>query len=100
LFCCRAAVAWPVVARAQLPERTRRIGVLIVTSEDDPQSRARVAALQEGLASLGWAAGRNLQIDYRFGISDADRRRRIAAFGPTNSNRQFAAGGASGASCD
>ena len=48
----------------------RRIGVLIVPSENDPQSRARVAALQQGLGELGWIVGRNLQIDYRFGISD------------------------------
>jgi putative ABC transport system substrate-binding protein len=65
-----AAVAWPLAAPAQQNDRMRRVGVLIALSEDDPQSRARVTALQQGLGELGLIVGRNLQIDYRFGISD------------------------------
>jgi putative tryptophan/tyrosine transport system substrate-binding protein len=71
--------AWPLTARAQQGERVRRIGVLIVPSENDPQSRARVGALQRGLGELGWIVGRNLQIDYRFGISDDHLARTAAA---------------------
>ena len=32
-----AAVAWPLAARAQQPERTRRVGVLMNTTADDPE---------------------------------------------------------------
>src|SRR5260370_41705211 len=75
-----AGAAWPLVARAQQQsDRMRRIGVLIVPSEDDPQSRARVTALEQGLGKLGWIVGPNLQIDYRFGISDDERARTAAA---------------------
>ena len=47
-----AAIAWPLAARAQQPERMRRIGVLIALSEGDPEARVAVAALQQGLDSL------------------------------------------------
>src|ERR1700686_4755490 len=32
-----ATIAWPLTARAQQPERVRRIGVLISGSENDPE---------------------------------------------------------------
>ena len=69
--------AWPLVARAQQPERMRRIGVLMALSEDDPEARVAVAALQQGLDSLGWILGRNLQIEYR-SATDPDRVRLLA----------------------
>jgi hypothetical protein len=36
-----ATVAWPLVARAQQPERMRRIGVLMSRAADDPQASRR-----------------------------------------------------------
>src|SRR6266481_6876888 len=60
------AVAWPLAARAQQPERMRRIGVLMNTGTDEPESQARLAAFMQGLQELGWAAGRNLRIDHRW----------------------------------
>ena len=51
-----AAVAWPITARAQQPERMRRIGLLMV-SADDREGQARVRALKQGLQELGWADG-------------------------------------------
>ena len=61
-----AALAWPLVVRAQQqPERTRRICVLMSTAVDDPQDPARLAAFAQGLQELGWTIGRNLRIDYR-----------------------------------
>jgi len=71
-----AAAAWPLAARA---ERTRRIGVFMNYAEDTPQSRARLASFAQAMEELGWTAGRNVQIDYRWGVADADRNRRNAA---------------------
>jgi putative ABC transport system substrate-binding protein len=73
-----AAVAWPVVARAQQGERVRRIGVLMPYAADDPEGQARIAAFLQGLQQLGWE-GRNVRIDYRYSAGDADRTRRYAA---------------------
>ena len=47
------SAAWPLVARAQQPERVRRIGVLMAPSANDPEAQARVAAFLQGLQELG-----------------------------------------------
>src|SRR5215469_15411971 len=73
------AAAWPLAARAQQPDRVRRIGVLMHLPENDPEAQARMRALLQGLQQLGWTEGRNLRIDYRFGAADVDRARRYAA---------------------
>jgi putative ABC transport system substrate-binding protein len=65
-FIAFLAAAWPLVARAQQPQRMRRIGVLMATSEDDPQVQARVIAFRQALADLGWTEGRNLNIEWRW----------------------------------
>ena len=36
-----AAAMWPIPARAQQPERMRRIGVLMHLAADDPEGQAR-----------------------------------------------------------
>jgi putative ABC transport system substrate-binding protein len=74
-----AAAAWPLAARGQQAERVRRIGVLMHLPENDPEAQARMRAFLQGLQQLGWAEGRNMQIDYRFGAADIDRARRSAA---------------------
>jgi len=74
-----AAAAWPLAARAQQPERMRRIGVLMHLPESDPEAQARVRALLQGLQQLGWSEGHNVRIDYRFGAADVDRSRKYAA---------------------
>src|SRR6476659_5493621 len=73
------AAAWPLAARAQQPERSRRIGVLMNLASDDAEGQARLAAFHQGLQQLGWTVGRNVQIDYRWGAGDADRIRKFAA---------------------
>ena len=73
------AAAWPLAARAQQGERVRRIGVLVSIAPDDPEAQARVAAFIHELQQLGWADGRNLRIDIRWGAGDAERIRRYAA---------------------
>jgi putative ABC transport system substrate-binding protein len=74
-----AVVAWPLRARAQQPERVRRIGVLMLYPENDPQGQLRATAFQEGLQKLGWVVGRNVQIDFQWGFGDADWIRSAAA---------------------
>ena len=76
-----AAAAWPLVARAQQPPaRMRRIGFLFGgLAPDEPEGLARITAFVQGLQNLGWTDGRNVRIDYRFGLSDADRQRKYAA---------------------
>src|SRR5262245_6516061 len=61
-----SAVAWPLVARAQQPDRMRRIGVLMAYAEDDPEGIVRVAKFRQELERLGWSEARNVRIDYRF----------------------------------
>jgi putative ABC transport system substrate-binding protein len=73
-----AAAAWPRAARAQKTDRMRRIGVLQAINESDPEGQRRVAPFEQGLQKLGWTAGANLVIDYRWADS-ADRLRRYAA---------------------
>ena len=74
------AAAWPLAARAQQPpERMRRIGVLIGSVETDLESQARVAAFERGLQTLGWIAGRNVHLDYRFGSADSELIQKYAA---------------------
>ena len=60
-----AAAAWPLTARAQQREQTRRIGVLVPAVADDPIWQARLGAFLQGLALLGWTIGRNVRIDTR-----------------------------------
>jgi putative ABC transport system substrate-binding protein len=69
-----AAVAWPLGGRAQQVERMRRIGVLMNLASDDPEAQTRIAGYTQGLQELGWAVGRNVRVDYRWG-GDADRYR-------------------------
>jgi len=72
------AAAWPLAARAQQPQRVRRIGALMAMAPEDPQAPTRIAALAQGLQELGWTVGGNVRIDYRWSVSDADRRRHAA----------------------
>jgi putative tryptophan/tyrosine transport system substrate-binding protein len=70
LLAC-AAVAWPLAARAQQP--TRRIGMLIGYSENDPEIQARLAAFRQALEGNGWKEGRSILIDYRFAPASPDQ---------------------------
>jgi putative ABC transport system substrate-binding protein len=68
-----AAAAWPLVTRAQQPNRMRRIGVLMGLPASDPGGQSEVAALKKGLQELGWSEGRNLQVEYNWSGSEPDR---------------------------
>jgi len=73
-----AAAAWPLATRAQQAERVRRIGVLLSLEESDPEGKAQLSGLTQGLAELGWIDGRNLRMEVRRGGGDVDRIRTFA----------------------
>ena len=73
-----ATATWPLAARAQQPDRTRRIGALIGFAEGDQEQRARTDAFLNRLRELGWTEGRNIQIDYRYTDGNTDRMRGAA----------------------
>ena len=72
------AAVWPLAARAQQPERMRRIGMLSGLAADDPEGQARIAAFAQGLQQLGWTDGRNVRIDIRSAAGSADDARKFA----------------------
>jgi putative ABC transport system substrate-binding protein len=74
-----AAVAWPLVARAQQGGRIRRIGVLEGFAESNREGQERTAAFRDGLKQLGWIEGRNIRIDIRWAApGDAELIPRLA----------------------
>ena len=74
-----AAAAWPLVARAQQPDRMRRIGILLPVAADDAEFQTRVGAFLQGLQQLGWTIGRNVRIDTRWaGATPAEIRKHAA----------------------
>ena len=71
-----SATAWPLAARAQQPERVRRIGVLAPV--DDPEMRLRLTTFRQALQGLGWTDGRNVHIETRFAAGNAAVLRKYA----------------------
>jgi putative tryptophan/tyrosine transport system substrate-binding protein len=74
-----AAASWPLAARAQQPERVRRVGVLLPASTDDTAFQDRIGAFLQGLQQSGWAIGRNVRIDIRWATNNPAEIRRHAA---------------------
>ncbi len=72
------AAAWPLAARAQQPERMRRVGVLMAF-ENGPLAQNYLTAFRQALQEKGWAEGRNIRIDERWAGGDADHLRVYAA---------------------
>src|SRR5215467_13641101 len=74
-----AAVAWPLVARAQQGGAMPRVGVLFGIDENDPEGRNRIDAFRQGLEKLGWKPGQNLRIESRWAAGDLERLKAQAA---------------------
>src|SRR5262245_9001520 len=72
------AVTWSALGHAQRSDRIRRVGALMNLASDDPESQVRQAAFIDRLQQLGWADGRNVQVDYRWAEADAERFRAYA----------------------
>ena len=60
-----AAAVWPFAARAQQPERVRRIGVLMRAARRSGNTSPH-RGVRQGLQQLGWTDGRNVRIEYRW----------------------------------
>jgi putative ABC transport system substrate-binding protein len=73
------AATWPLAARAQQPDRIRRIGVLSGGIAGTPGTGVLLAAFQQALQQLGWTEGRNVRIDYRWAAGNAENYRKYAA---------------------
>src|SRR6516165_2875805 len=73
------AAAWPLAARAQQPERMRRIGIVMPFAKGDSEGEARIRALKQELAKLGWTDGGNIQFDERWPADNMDLVRSHAA---------------------
>jgi len=73
------AATWPLATRAQQGERMRRIGVLLRVAQDDPDAQLDLQALRKGLQAVGWVAGHNIEVNYRYASADPDQMRAYAA---------------------
>jgi len=71
------AAATPLAVDAQQAERLRRIGVLMPTEANDPESALRFAAFKQGLQQFGWGDDR-VQIDYRWAGGNTEKARQYA----------------------
>ena len=67
-----AAVAWPLVARGQQPDRPRRLGIIIAAGKT-PEYVAALAAFEQVLGSLGWKPGNNLRIDTQWSAGSQEK---------------------------
>jgi hypothetical protein len=74
-----AAAAWPLAARAQQPDRVRRIGIVMPYAKGDSEIEARVRAFRQELGKLGWIDGGNVQLDERWTTDNMDSIRAHAA---------------------
>ena len=72
-----AASAWPLAARAQQPDRVRRVGVLMGIAAD-LEGQARIAAFRQALQVLNWTEGHNIHLVYRWSAGDPVQARRFA----------------------
>ena len=70
------AAAWPLAARAQQAGKIRRIGVVSGTSTSTFSRLA--AAFLQGMRELGYAEGRDFQIEYHFAEGKYERFPEIA----------------------
>ena len=71
-------VAWPLAARAQQPERMRRVAVLMNMAADDVEGQERVRAFLQRLQGLGWTEGQNVHVDTRWASGMAGGYRKSA----------------------
>jgi putative ABC transport system substrate-binding protein len=69
---------WPLSARAQQAQSTRRIAVLMNRAADEPAGQVQLAVFQKTMQELGWSDGGNVRIDVRWGANIVDVERKYA----------------------
>jgi putative ABC transport system substrate-binding protein len=74
-----SAAGWPLGARSQSSGSIRRIGLLMMYPEKDPQGELRASVFQREIEKAGWKIGENLQIDFHWGTGNSDWVRSAAA---------------------
>jgi len=67
------AAVCPFTAKAQQPDRMRRIGTLMPFTENDPEFQGSMTTFRDALVQFGWVEGRNLRIDYRWAGGDVGK---------------------------
>jgi putative tryptophan/tyrosine transport system substrate-binding protein len=73
-----AAATGAAMARAEQPDRVRRIGVLYAVAETDQENQAWGDAFRKRLTDLRWIVGRNISIDYRWGAGSVELMQQFA----------------------
>jgi putative ABC transport system substrate-binding protein len=73
-----AAVAWPLAAQSQQPDRVRRIGVLMGNAEGDDEGESGIAAFRDELRKAGWTEGSNVDVKTRWAAMNVESMRRLA----------------------
>ena len=74
-----SAAVWPLTVRAQQGERMRRLGIIIGSVGEEPETKARITVFLQELKHLGWDEGRNVQIERRESAGNAAAARKYAA---------------------
>ena len=73
-----AATAWPIAARAQQADRTRRVGVLMAFDDTDARAKNWLALFDVELAKLGWSGGRKPHMEVRWAGDSVERMQAFA----------------------
>jgi putative ABC transport system substrate-binding protein len=64
---------WPFAAYAQVPTPMHRVGILVGTSESDPEAQRRISAFINSLREVGWSEGKNVKFEQRFAGGHPER---------------------------
>jgi putative ABC transport system substrate-binding protein len=71
-------VVWPAAAFSQTGGRPQRVAFLGNWGDGDVEGTRRLDRFRQRLKELGWAEGKNLQIEIRFGDNNGERIRQAA----------------------
>ena len=67
-----AAASWAAASQAQERHRAPKVGVIMNYAETDSEGKARLSALAEQFARLGWSESNNIQLEVRWAAGKND----------------------------